>query len=350
MISVVQDAERIAGEGKYEDIVAKLRESGLLYPCISHMRSKYEARLNSEHFAMTDGDWELLTVLGLYDESTLEHSIRTFELAYILITHPFAESPDHTVLLGDFLGTADVSREQFLRAALFHDIGKVIIPREVLRNTLDDEEVLTKMFPSVSFAGTTQERRDVLQALYSNGVRPIDIVPVKDVFTGEAYANLLCKLEKRGFPKMATLKDIIWMHEPESKRILTAAGYPIEGELAGHHHNYEKKDHHHIIRMPGMSFGAADLIRIADVTDALRSGRWYKRPLSELDVLFVLTTDAEVGKIHPRLAYLWVNDRYAALQEKGGLAFSNGNEKQEEVRAIETFLNTTASLDRVGAF
>ncbi|MBI2120484.1 MAG: HD domain-containing protein [Parcubacteria group bacterium] len=333
-------AEEIAGEGKYEDIVEALRNNGVLSSYVEQMRNLYGVRLNSDHFTMTDRDWEMLAVLGLYDADTLEHSIRTFELSYYLVDHSFKEPSGETIRIGDFLGSADVSREQFLRAALFHDIGKVIIPRKVLRNTLDDEEVLVKMFPEDNFAGKeAHEKKAILQTLYANGIRPIDVVPLNEVFAGEQYAELLCHLEKRGFSKTATLKDVIRMHEPESKRILALWGYETEGELAGHHHNYGKEGYQHVVSVPGMTFGVADLIRIADVTDALQSGRWYKRPFSELDVLFILTKDAEAGKVNPRLAYLWVSDRYRELRGRKDISLTaGGDETQEEARAVEVFL------------
>lgn len=340
--SVLACAEGIAGEGKYEDIVEQLRASGVFPSCVEKTRSTYGARLAVDNFAMTDQDFEMLTVLGLYDTSTLEHSIRTFELAYRIITHPFTEASGETLIIGDFLSGANVSLEQFLRAALFHDIGKVIIPREILHNALDDEEVLVKMFPEGNLEAEGEHvKKMMVQALYDNGIRPIDVVPLKEIFAGEKYTALLSSLEKRGFSEAATLKDVIRMHEPEGKRILTSLGYKTEGELAGAHHNYTKEGHQYLVHIRGMSFGVADLIRIADVTDALRSMRWYKKPLSELEVLFILTKDAEAGKIDSRLAYLWVKDQYAEIQKKEGLVVPNGDEKEEEMRAIEMFLGSS---------
>jgi PII-like signaling protein len=334
-------SEEIAGEGKYEDIVEKLRENGALSACVLRTRNAYGSRLALDNFVMTDRDFEMLAVLGLYDMNTLEHSVRTFELAYRIITRPFTGDSGEAIVLGDFLERTDVSLEQFLRAALFHDIGKVIIPREVLHNALDDEEVLVKMFPEENLEAEEEHtKKMILQTLYANGIRPIDVVPLKEIFTGEKYTELLCGLEKRGFSETATLKDVIRMHEPEGKRILTSLGYQTEGELAGCHHNYEKGIYSHTLHTPYGTFGVADLIRIADVTDALRSARWYKKTLSPLEVLFVLVKDAEAGKIDSRLAYLWVKDQYAEFQEKkddGSLALGE-EERKEEVRAIEMFL------------
>jgi hypothetical protein len=334
------DAEAIAGEGKYETIVEKLRESGELSSCVEKTKNTYGNRLRLDNFIMDEQDWEMLSVLGLYDMDTLEHSIRTFELAYHIVTHPFQESSGETVVFADFLSQpgASVSLTQFLRAALFHDIGKIVVPREILHNALDDEEVLVRMLPEGTLTDKEEGKKAILQMLYANGIRPIDITPIKEIFPEEKYTELLCSLEKRGFSEKSTLKDVIRTHEPESKRILTSLGYQTEGELAGRHHNYEKEEHRHTVNVSGHLVGIADLIRIADVTDALRNARWYKKPLAELDVLFILTQDALAGKIDSHLAHLWVKDQYAELQKKDGLVI-DGDEKQEEVRAIEMFID-----------
>lgn len=339
---MAHDAEAIAGGGKYETIVAKLRETGALSLRVEKTKNTYESRLKRDNFVMAERDWEMLAVLGLYDVDTLEHSIRTFELAYHIVTHPFKESSGETIIFADFLNQAggSVSLEQFLRAALFHDIGKVIIPREILHNALDDEEVLVRMLPEGTLTDKEEGKKAILQMLYANGIRPIDITPIKEIFPEEKYAELLCDLEKRGFSEKSTLKDVIRMHEPESKRILTSLGYKTEGELAGRHHNYEKEVHRHAMDISGHTIGVADLIRIADVTDALRCARWYKKPLSELEVLFILAQDAEIGKVDPYVAYLWIRDQYEELNRKKediSLAVEGG-EKQEEMRVIEAFL------------
>jgi hypothetical protein len=334
-----KSAEVIAGGGKYEDIFGELLTKGMLSRYIKKTRNEYKDRLTLGNFIMTDHDFEMLAVLGLYDMNTLEHSIRTFELAYRIIAHPFPQFSGGEIILGDFLGDAGVSREQFLRAALFHDIGKVIIPREILHNALDDEEVLVKMFPEENFEKEGERAaKIILQTLYANGIRPIDVVPLKEIFTGEKYLELLHNLKKRGFSEAATLKDVIRMHEPEGKRILLSCGYETEAELAGSHHNYEKEAHRHIMNIAGRIIGVSDIIRIADVTDALRSARWYKKPLSDLDVLFVLVQDAEAGKIDPLLTYLWVKDQYLELQKNHASLAVKREMKEEEACVIEMFL------------
>lgn len=339
-MNTLVNTETIAGTGKYEDIIENLREAGVLSLGAAEIREAYSSRLLLGGFSMSDRDFETLAVLGLYDKSTLEHSIRTFELAYRFITRPFTGPSGETIIFGDSIGDAGISKEQFLRAALFHDIGKIIIPREILHNALDDEEVLIKMLPEELSEQTEYEKKALLQTLYAKGIRPIDVVPLKEIFTGEKYAELLNNLTKRGFHETATLKDVIRMHEPEGKRILLSLGYKTEGELAGCHHNYEKETHPHRVNISGQSIGIADFIRIVDITDALCSARWYKKPLSEIDVLFILTEDADMGKVDPFLTYVWVKDRYAKLAREHDSALLPVKEKQkdDEIRAIETFL------------
>lgn len=337
--SAFSRAEEIAGEGKYEDIITQLRAAGVFSACVERTRNMYGDRINRSHFVMTERDFEMLAVLHLYDTDTALHSIRTLELADQIITRAFALPFGGKLVFGDLLADAGVSSDQFLRAALFHDIGKVIIPREILRNAFDDEEVLIKMFREENL-GTESGRvkKVILHALHENGIRPIDLVPLKEIFTGEKYTELLCDLERRGFSGVATFKDVIRLHEPESKRILYSSGHKTEGELAGTHHNYRKEAHSHFMRTVYDTVAVADLIRIADITDALQNARWYKRPLSELEVLFILAHDADRGKINRFAAYLWINSRYKEIQEREEEALEPAPEKKEEGLFILSFL------------
>jgi hypothetical protein len=332
-------AEEIAGEGKYENIIKKLRGSDVFSLYCEKIKNDYNNRLLSKGFLATDTDWEMLSVLGLYDQNTLEHSIRTFELAHEVITRPFSEPFCGTIVFQNLFQGSGVFLEQFLRAALFHDIGKIIIPRDILRNTLDDEEVLVKMFPDQNLEKNNHTTKAILQTFSEKGIRPIDIVPVKEIFQKEKYTELFCSLKQHGFPETATLKDIIRLHEPESKRILESLGCQVEAELAGYHHNYKNEKHTYILRVLGMSFGLADLIRIADVTDALRSVRWYKKPLSDIDVLFFLAKDAEAGKINSHVAYLWIKDQYEKLRVGGHKEDPVLWSEKEEIQGVESFLS-----------
>lgn len=330
--------KEIAGKGKYEDIVETLRKTGAFSSCVDAVRKECGSRLSLDYFSMTDHDFEMLTVLFLYDHETALHSIRTFELAYDIITRRF-EYEDRTIVFEDLLSGSSVRTEQFLRAALFHDIGKVIIPREVLHNSLDDEEVLLKMFPEDGLQEKSSEhKKALLQSLYKKGIRPIDVVPLREIFSDE-NTEVLCDLEKRGFHNGATLKDVIRTHEPESERILSLLGYEIESEIAGRHHNYAKESHPHILRDSSHEIAVADILRLADVTDALQSARWYKKPLSTIEILFVLANDADIGKIDSFLSTLWIRVRYNDLKHSPEWKNIVDNPaRAEELRFIESFL------------
>ena len=153
------------------------------------------------------------------------------------------------------------------------------------------------------------------------------------------------KLEDRGFSRMATERDVLQKHESESGRILTFEGCTLEGVLAGHHHNYKREKTPYVmsVSMLHMSaetvgLGMADLIHMADVTDAIRSKRSYKESMSDMEVLYVIAHDAKNGKIDPFTAYVWVSNQYESAREKSG-------EKEEDmVRYVDDFLKEEAGI------
>jgi hypothetical protein len=321
----LEKARAIAGGGSYEHIMDELRAEKLLEENTAYIQKTYEGRLKKENFEMKEKDWEMLTLIWLFDVGTFEHSIRTFELAEKMIKSPMAVPGGETVAVETLLLREGVSSEQFLRAALFHDVGKVIIPREILLDHRSDEDLAPVIFPEKHFhvEGDVEEKKAALRALYEKGLRPIDLAPLNILFPGGKGDEIMHKLEERGFSKMATERDVLQKHESESGRILNLEGCILESELAGHHHNYKREKTPYLmsvsmLRMSAetVGLGMADLIHMADVTDAIRSKRSYKESMSDMEVLYVIAHDAKNGKIDPFTAYVWVSNQYEAAREK----------------------------------
>lgn len=337
----LEKARRIAGGGSYERIMDELRAEKLLEENVAHIQKTYEGCLKKEGFEMQEKDWEMLTLIWLFDAGTCEHSIRTFELAETMVKCPMVVPGGETIAIETLLEREGVSSEQFLRAALFHDVGKVIIPREILLDHRSDEDLAPVIFPEKHFhtVGDIEEKKAALRVLYEKGLRPIDLAPLSILFPGGKGEEIMHKLEERGFSKMATERDVLQKHESESGRILTHEGCTLEGVLAGHHHNYKKEKTPYVmnVSMLHMSaetvgLGMADLIHMADVTDAIRSKRSYKESMSDMEVLYVIAHDAKNGKIDPFTAYVWVSNQYKS-------AIGERKEDEEDiVRYVDDFL------------
>lgn len=347
----LEKARAIAGGGSYERMMDELRAEKLLEENVAYVQKTYEGRLKKENFEMKEKDWEMLTLIWLFDAGTCEHSIRTFELSEKMVRSPMVVPGGETVAVETLLEREGVSSEQFLRAALFHDVGKVIIPREILLDRRSDEDLAPVIFPEKHFheIGDVEEKKVALRALYEKGLRPIDLAPLSILFPGENGEEIMHKLEERGFSKMATERDVLQKHESESGRILTLEGCTLEGELAGHHHNYKREKTPYVmsvsmLRMSAetVGLGMADLIHMADVTDAIRSKRSYKESMSDMEVLYVIAHDAKNGKIDPFTAYVWVSNQYKAVREK--------KEETEEsmVRYVDDFLKENEEVFKTG--
>lgn len=344
----LEKARRIAGGGSYEHMMDELRAEKLLEENVAYIRKTYEGRLKKENFEMKEKDWEMLTLIWLFDVGTFEHSIRTFELAEKMVRSPIFVPGGETIAIETLLAREGVSSEQFLRAALFHDVGKVIIPREVLLDHRSDEDLAPIVFPEkhLHAVGDVEEKKAALRALYEKGLRPVDLAPLDVLFPGGKGVELVHQLEERGFSKTATMREVLQKHESESGRILTLEGRTLEGELAGHHHNYKREKTPYVMSVSMLSMtaetvglGMADLIHMADVTDAIRSRRSYKEPLSDMEVLYVIAHDAKIGKIDLFTAYVWVSNQYKSAKQ--------GEPGEDMIRYVDDFLKENEETFKV---
>lgn len=351
-------AEEIAGQGNYEAIRKELVEARLLEKHTRLMIDQHSKHLAERDFFPTQEDWEMLAILHLYDMPTFEHSMRTFDIAHDMVTKTLRGPHNEDIRLQIFIQHEGVSLEQFLRAALFHDIGKVVIPREVLNNTFSDSDmnsILLRMvrdgraqevFDTIGGEhGEDFEDEDILARMNAAGYRAIDLVPIHEAFPQEQYPELIEIIRQRGFSTEQTLKSILQKHESESARILSDD--EVVADLVGHHHNYshERSNRRISIETLQMSaridaFALIHLLAIADETDALRSARSYKDSFSDLDILATLIQDAETGHLNKAIVYLWVSNKYPEYQVQKNPANLQGSSLDtEKVRIIESFLS-----------
>lgn len=354
----IDRAENIAGQGDYETIRKELTETKLLEKHTRLMIDQHSEHLAEKDFFPTQEDWEMLAILHLYDTPTFEHSMRTFDIAHDMVTKTLRGPHNEDIRLQIFIQHEGVSLEQFLRAALFHDIGKVVIPREVLNNAFSDND-MNRILLRMAHDGRAQEifdmigcehdrdfkDEDILAKMHAAGYRAVDLVPIDEAFPQDQYPELIETVQQRGFSTKQTLKSILQRHEPEGARIFGED--EVVADLVGHHHNYahEKSKRKVSIDTLNMStkideFALIHLLAIADETDALRSARSYKEGLSDLDIFAELIRESATGRPSRAIVYLWISNKYPEYQAQNIPANPQGSEHDvEKIRIIESFLS-----------
>jgi len=355
---VSPQAFEIAGHGDYDKITAELEKKKLLEKETERVKNIYSEELESADF-LSDKGWEMLTVMELFDPITAEHCISTYQTAKEKVEKPMGK---YKITLSNEFRKEQVSVEQFYNACLFHDIGKIAVPRFIIDSHIQDEEwreMLCKMIIEKRNANVARKinlgpsreysKKEILEHLDEQNISAPTIVPVKEEFGEEQMEEL----KRRGLSPEDPLGEIVKIHEEESAKILSNAGFEVEAELVGEHHNYFHKilDHPITIGALQVSADTADLrhlsslnidvteiLHIIDVEQALRdSGRKYKKVFSKLAVLDTLIMHASKNLIGKGITYLWVEDEFSQLVNEGGL--ENLNEEEDKRRAnIEKFL------------
>ena len=320
-----KEARKIAQGGNYEAILEELKEKDLLYEQVDRISGYLSIDF------MTDNDWEMLTVMELYDRGTFEHCVKTYKIAKDKVEKVL----DGGIIIANIIEEEGVDLEVFYRACLFHDIGKIEIPEFILNNKFTDGDwtnslcnIINKTeddpFKEIAqnYIGVKKHQKieedELATLLEERKIRSMWLVPVKEVLTSKESIEL----EGLGFSSNDSLRKIIESHEEISERILKNSGLEIEAKLAGQHHNYKQKNTN-ILESPktttamAISLNLADVLQLADIQQALESGsRFYKSSFSELRVLSELIGRAEGGYVDGYITYLWVKDSMEEFDSK----------------------------------
>jgi hypothetical protein len=381
----VEKARAIAREGGFDAVQSRLREEGLLDTVIEQTKNKYLDE-NSPHYEkllfdaefLTSQDWKILGMMELFDTETAEHEIHTFCLAnehlkkaaFVPVTKKNSGGKEceagYSVTLNEIFEREGVTKEQFLRAALHHDIGKLDVPHSVLTNFITDgqwKHVISENIGSGDPDLTEKlsdyfgvDMKDLYQSsgsregfenaidelMKKEGCRPKDFVPIRYAVSKEITEELF----KKGYPLDSTLADIIHPHEEKTGIILRKEGLFTEAELSEKHHNYKKTDIYQdtdinrpiTIGTLRLSICFADIIHLVDFEEAVRAKRVYKEACGPFEAWSAICEIAEQGKVTKEAAYLWIK---AEVDEMSQEEYEKNKEKHlDEEEHFSRFLNT----------
>lgn len=281
-------AREIAGCGHVREALRLLNEEGYLARETTRLMHTEMYRKLLEESWMNEREWQLFTCIELFDPMTAHHCFNTFLLLKEKLDGTLHGAGDAPIQLLEIIrhNNTPVSRETLLRAALLHDIGKLALPRFLLAIPHTDlPQTLAAAFPDTKKQGL---------------------------------------LTTRGFTSEETCFDALKIHEKQSALFLDTLGFPEEALLAGSHHNYDHEvpsahGARDVLQLGATESGLVlgDLIHLADVEEALTSKeRTYKKSFPLPAALACLVEDAERGKIHPYLTFLWVKSEMPKITEE----------------------------------
>ncbi len=337
---VGSDNLEILGLKKYKEIQILLRKFPLNNKFINEVeKTKDECgNIFDSYISMSNKDWNILTILRLFDRPTFEHSIGSFLIVKEKIDNNSSKKFSIKKIILEEVGSMDI----FYRACLFHDIGKIVVPRFILANSLTDKDWVLRFYREVKkqknkICFTTkhylkkynifhyadkianaENPEEILKILKENNLRPVNVFPLK---FGISRRELRRLKKDYGFEGDMTLTDLIKIHEEESYNILKNLGYEKEAQIAGNHGNGENinlGNGPHLrgsLKISSRLSRIIDLIHLADIQDALENRRYYHKEFTKLKIISILAQDAKKGIVDKNLTCFWVSDELEKLKQ-----------------------------------
>lgn len=331
-------ASDICQLGDYEKILATFalpENAGLLEEQIDLLRNNHGSnRLREASQHLEEHDWEMLTILELFDHTTFEHCLRTYETAHQKINSPEA--------VGAYL-RASIEKEGFAPwdielACLLHDMGKIaLIPKDLILNNILENEEWRALFESFCKGSLEPEDAEAKISVYNDTLashpelREKDITPLFVSLTSEERE----RLEASGIDTGLPLGKIIEKHQDISVAIAERY-YPESAilELIGNHHErpLAPAETHPVSQSAVRVSFIINALRIADIFDAFRHSRPYKDEKAFLTTLAFLTKKADEGFIDDKLTYLWIDEELKKFDVK---AYLHGLQREHKLELAE---------------
>jgi hypothetical protein len=314
------------------------------------LTKKESENILNGYIKMTEKDWDLLTILRLFDRQTFEHSLGTF----IIVKDKIENVLKNKTMLKEGIKNEVGDISIFYRACLFHDIGKITIPKLILKNSLGDKDwslcfykIIKKQKNKINFATKRYFKKhsifhfvdkiayadspnEILKILKTKKLRPVQVIPLK---YGISKKELKRLKKEYGIEGDVTLMEVMSLHKKESYNILYNLGYKKEALIAGSHgvggqgENINISKAYSSIRIGSRMSDIVDLIHLADVQEALGSDRYYHKSFTKLKIISVLVSDVERGIIDKSVAYIWIGDEFEKLKKDKSF--------QDQIKKIE---------------
>ncbi len=379
-------ARSIARKGNYEEIVKNLENQDLLFEQMNRLQQEYESILNIDqaNFLFQEDEhsleiWKALTVLELYDECTFKHSLHTYLIAKSKIESPMLINGQVVDLKKMIVDEGVVDLNQFYKACLLHDIGKIEVPHFLIASEIKNSEwsellldfdeknnqgnphkLLNKMLTDngitlpakiKNYPEITKEQREekkglLIKFITENYLRCMLYVPVSAAFNNQLLGlnvftpQNMQELKKRGYSQDSSLFEIIKPHEKNSKIILENLNLHKEADLVGAHHDYDGLYSTRYEQYPltissfALSERTSELLRLADMHEAIHNEhRSYSDSQSRIDCLITLAKSIDKKKIHPLIAYIWLTDELQKIKD-------SSNHDSEKVATLKKYIST----------
>lgn len=288
----------------------------------ARLRHEYADRLRAASTHLEEHDWEMLTILELFDKETFEHCLRTYETAHHKI-HSLGPVGEY---LRKHIDTEGLSPWDIELACLLHDMGKIaLVPKNLILNNLLADREWHALFESFCHGSLSPEEAGTKIRAYDErlatnpGLREKDITPLAVCLTEEERATL----EAAGIDTDLPLGKLIEKHQDISVDIVER--YYDKPELLGlignHHERPLATDERTPVSQSAVRLSSViDALRIADIYDAYHSSRPYN-PAGHptLSTLAFLIDKAEDGFVDTELTRLWIQDDIRRFDAKAYL-------------------------------